>query len=58
MTQFKCTSGIFSISNCILLAVFMFPITFLTVRHGVHVSLFALLLIALIVFSEQEFAPW
>lgn len=29
-----------------ILCVFMFPVTFLTVRHGVHVSLFALLLIA------------
>lgn len=27
-------------------AIFMFPLTFLTVRHGVHASLFALLLIA------------
>lgn len=54
MTQFKRTSSIFSISNCILLAVFMFPITFMTVRHGVHVSLFALLLIALIVFFQNK----
>lgn len=30
----------------VILCVFMFPVTFLTVRHGVHVSLFALLLIA------------
>jgi O-antigen ligase len=30
----------------VILAIFMFPVTFLTVRHGVHVSLFALLLIA------------
>lgn len=30
----------------IITAIFMFPITFLTVRHGVHVSLFVLLLIA------------
>lgn len=30
----------------VMFAVFMFPVTFLTVRHGVHVSLFALLLIA------------
>ncbi|QWD94806.1 O-antigen ligase family protein [Polynucleobacter sp. MG-Unter2-18] len=29
----------------VILCVFMFPVTFLTVRHGVHVSLFALLLI-------------
>jgi O-antigen ligase len=34
----------------------MFPITFLTVRHGVHVSLFALLLIALIVFFQNRHA--
>lgn len=27
----------------VILAIFMFPLTFLTVRHGVHVSLFALL---------------
>ncbi|WP_353439127.1 O-antigen ligase family protein [Polynucleobacter sp. UK-FUSCHL-C3] len=54
MTQFKRTSSIFSISNCILLAVFMFPITFMTVRHGVHVSLFALLLIVLIVFFQNK----
>ena len=54
MTQSKRTSSIFSISNCILLAVFMFPITFMTVRHGVHVSLFALLLIALIVFFQNK----
>jgi O-antigen ligase len=32
----------------------MFPITFLTVRHGVHVSLFGLLLIALIVFFQNR----
>ena len=56
MTQSKRTSSIFSISNCILLAVFMFPITFMTVRHGVHVSLFALLLIALIVFFQNKHA--
>ena len=29
----------------VILCVFMFPVTFLTVRHGVHASLFALLLI-------------
>lgn len=29
----------------VILCVFMFPVTFLTIRHGVHVSLFALLLI-------------
>jgi O-antigen ligase len=34
----------------------MFPITFLTVRHGVHVSLFGLLLIALIVFFQNKHA--
>ena len=34
----------------------MFPITFMTVRHGVHVSLFALLLIALIVFFQNKHA--
>ena len=54
MTQSKRTNNIFSLSNCILLAVFMFPITFMTVRHGVHVSLFALLLIALIVFFQNK----
>lgn len=54
MTQSKRTSSIFSISNCILLAIFMFPITFMTVRHGVHVSLFALLLIAFIVFFQNK----
>jgi O-antigen ligase len=32
----------------------MFPITFMTVRHGVHVSLFALLLIAFIVFFQNK----
>ena len=31
----------------VILSVFMFPVTFLTVRHGVHVSLFALLLLAI-----------
>jgi len=30
----------------VIFCVFMFPVTFLTVRHGVHVSLFALLLSA------------
>jgi len=30
----------------VILCVFMFPVTFLTVRHGVHVSLFALALVA------------
>jgi O-antigen ligase len=54
MTQSKRISSIFSISNCILLAIFMFPITFMTVRHGVHVSLFALLLIAFIVFFQKK----
>lgn len=29
-----------------MFAIFMFPVTFLTVRHGVHVSLFVLLLVA------------
>ena len=56
MTQSKRSNNIFSISNCILLAVFMFPITFMTLRHGVHVSLFALLLIALIVFFQNKHA--
>ena len=56
MTQSKRTSSIFSISNCILLAVFMFPITFMTIRHGVHVSLFVLLLIGLIVFFKNKHA--
>ena len=56
MTQSKRISSIFSISNCILLAIFMFPITFMTVRHGVHVSLFALLLIAFIVFLQNKHA--
>jgi O-antigen ligase len=32
----------------------MFPITFMTVRHGVHVSLFALLLIAFIFFFQNK----
>jgi len=32
----------------------MFPITFMTVRHGVHASLFALLLIAFIVFFQNK----
>jgi len=54
MTQSKRANNIFSLSNCILLAVFMFPITFMSVRHGVHVSLFALLLIALIVFFQSK----
>lgn len=54
MMQSKHASSIFSISNCILFAIFMFPITFMTVRHGVHVSLFALLLIALIVFFQNK----
>ena len=56
MTQSKRTGSIFSISNCILLAVFMFPITFMTIRHGVHVSLFVLLLIGLIVFFKNKHA--
>ena len=56
MTQFRRTSSIFSISNCILLAVFMFPVTVMTVRHGVHASLFVLLLIALIVFFQNKHA--
>jgi O-antigen ligase len=30
----------------VILCVFMFPVTFMTVRHGVHVSLFALALVA------------
>lgn len=30
----------------VIFCVFMFPVTFLTVRHGVHVSLFALVLLA------------
>lgn len=34
----------------------MFPITIMTVRHGVHVSLFVLLLIALIVFFQNKHA--
>ena len=34
----------------------MFPTTFMTVRHGVHVSLFALLLITLIVFFQNKHA--
>ena len=35
-----------SLDWIVILAIFMFPITFLTVRHGVHISLFVLLLIA------------
>lgn len=38
----------------VILCVFMFPVTFLTVRHGVHVSLFALLLIALYHFCGRK----
>jgi O-antigen ligase len=34
----------------VILAIFMFPVIFLTVRHGVHVSLFALLLMAVYCF--------
>ena len=34
----------------VILAIFMFPVIFLTVRHGVHVFLFALLLIAVYYF--------
>ena len=34
----------------------MFPITFMTIRHGVHVSLFVLLLIGLIVFFKNKHA--
>jgi len=30
----------------VIFCIFMFPVTFLTVRHGVHVSLFALVLLA------------
>ena len=33
-----------------MLAIFLFPITFLTVRHGVHVSLFTLALLAIFYF--------
>jgi len=32
----------------------MFPITFMTVRHGVHVSLFALLFIAFVMFFKDK----
>ncbi len=34
------------LDRIVILCVFMFPVTFLTIRHGVHVSLFTLLLIA------------
>lgn len=30
----------------VILCIFMFPVTFLTVRHGVHISLFVLVLVA------------
>jgi O-antigen ligase len=38
----------------VILCVFMFPVTFLTVRHGVHVSLFALALLALYHFWSSK----
>ena len=38
----------------VILAIFMFPVTFLTVRHGVHVSLFALLLITAYYFGRVK----
>jgi O-antigen ligase len=36
----------------VILAIFMFPVTFLTVRHGVHVSLFVLILMAVYHFGR------
>lgn len=38
----------------VILCVFMFPVTFLTVRHGVHVSLFALVTLALYYFWSSK----
>jgi O-antigen ligase len=38
----------------VILCVFMFPVTFLTVRHGVHVSLFALALLAVYHFWSSK----
>jgi uncharacterized integral membrane protein len=32
----------------------MFPVAYMTVRHGVHISLIALLLIVLIVFLQNK----
>ncbi len=45
-----------SIDQCIAIAVFMFPVAFLTVRSGVHVFLFSLVLIALIEFFRNKSA--
>ncbi len=45
-----------SIDQCIAIAVFMFPVVFLTVRSGVHVFLFSLVLIALIEFFRNKSA--
>ncbi len=42
-----------SIDQCISVAVFMFPVVFLTVRSGVHVFLFGLLLLAFIEFFRK-----
>jgi len=45
-----------SIDQCIAIAVFMFPVAFLTVRSGVHVFLLSLVLIALIEFFRNKSA--
>jgi len=37
-----------------MVAIFLFPVTFLTVRHGVHVSLFALALLAVYHFLSSK----
>jgi len=42
-----------SIDQCIVIAVFMFPVVFLTVRSGVHVFLFGLLLVTFIEFFRK-----
>jgi O-antigen ligase len=39
----------------VISAIFMFPVTFLTVRHAVHVSLFLLLVVAIYHFGRLKF---
>lgn len=43
-----------SVDWIVIIAIFMFPITFLTVRHGIHISLFVLLLIAIYNFNSRK----
>ncbi len=53
----KINHGYSNLECFVILCVFLFPVTFLSIRHGVHVSLLALALLAVYYFWSGK-APW